>query len=80
MEYLPAEDMPNLLMIYGDITTQLSFPEGSPTRLAIQRAYGDAMLRLLGASLGIWILGAAGVLLWKNINVKNIKQSKGQVW
>ncbi|KAF2852400.1 siderophore iron transporter-like protein mirB [Plenodomus tracheiphilus IPT5] len=80
MEYLPAEELPNLFMIYGDITTQLSYPEGSPTRIAIQRAYGDAMLRILAASLGVWVLGAAGVLLWKNINVKNIKQAKGQVW
>lgn len=80
MEYLPAEDLPNFLMIYGDITTQLSYPLGSPTRLAIQHAYGDAMLRLLAASTAVWVVGAVGVLLWRNINVIGIKQTKGQVW
>lgn len=80
MEYLPAEDLPNLFMIYADIVTQLSYPEGSPTRIAIQHAYTDAILRLVAASVGIWALGLIGVLLWRNINVKKIKQSKGQVW
>ncbi|KAF2258812.1 transferase family protein [Lojkania enalia] len=80
MEYLPAEDLPNLLFIYGDIETQLAYPEGSPTRLAIQHAYGDAMLRLLAASTAIWVVGTVGVLLWRNINVIGIKQAKGHVW
>ena len=80
LEYLPAEDLPNFPMIYGDITTQLSYPMGSPTRLAIQNAYGDALLRLLAASTAVWVIGAVGVLMWRNINVKNIKQTKGNVW
>lgn len=80
MEYLPLEQLENLFMIYGDIVTQLSYPKGTPTRDAIEHAYEDAMRLLFATSVGIWVLGAAGVLLWKNINVKNIKQSKGQVW
>ncbi|KAF2250151.1 MFS general substrate transporter [Trematosphaeria pertusa] len=80
MAYLPAEDLPNLLLIYADLTTQLSYPMGSPTRLAIQRAYGDAMLRLLAAATAAWVLGAVGVLMWRNINVIGIKQTKGHVW
>lgn len=80
MEYLPTEELPNLLMIYGDLTVQLSYPMGSAARLAIQHAYGDAMLRLLAIGTGIWAIGAVGVLMWKDINVKSMKQVKGNVW
>lgn len=80
MEYLPEQDLPNLVMIYSDIMTQLSFPMGSPTRLAIQHAYEDAMLRLLAIGTGIWVIGAVGIFMWRNINVKNIQQAKGNVW
>lgn len=79
-EYLPAEELPNLLQIYADINTQLSYPLGSPTRIAIQHAYGDAQLRMLAAGTGVWVIGLIGVLLWRDINVIGIKQNKGHVW
>lgn len=80
LEYLPAEDQPNLTMIYADITTQLSYPIGSPTRMAIQHAYSDAYLRLLATGTAVWVIGFAGVFMWRNINVIGIKQAKGHVW
>jgi hypothetical protein len=80
MEYLPAEDLPNLLMIYGDLTTQLSYPIGSSTRLAIQHAYGDAQLRLLTVGTAVWAVAVIGVLMWRNIDVIGIKQTKGHAW
>jgi fucose permease len=80
MRYLPAEDVPKLEKIFGDMTTQLSYPIASLTRLAIQHAYEDAMLWLLAVSTAIWSFGAIGVLMWKNINVKNVQQNKGHVW
>ncbi|UZP39143.1 hypothetical protein NXS19_006959 [Fusarium pseudograminearum] len=78
-EYLPAEDLPNLPIIAADIVTQLSFPVGSPTRLAIQHAYGDAHRLLFIAGTVVWVLGFIGTAMWKNINIKNIKQTKGRV-
>ncbi|KAF4454194.1 hypothetical protein F53441_3194 [Fusarium austroafricanum] len=78
-EYLPAEDLPNLPMIAMDLVTQLSYPVGSPTRLAIQHAYGDAHKYLFIAATTAWALGILGVVMWKNINVINIKQTKGRV-
>lgn len=80
MEYLPAEELPNLLLIYGDITTQLSYPIGSETRLAIQHAYGDAQVRMLAAGTAVWVVGFIGVIMWRDINVIGIKQAKGHVW
>lgn len=78
--YLPAEDLPNLVLIYADITTQLSYPVGSPTRLAIQHAYGDTQQYLLIAGIAIWVLGVVGTLMWRDINVIGIKQTKGHVF
>jgi len=80
MRYLPAEDLPNLLYIYGDLTTQLSYPVGTPTRKAIQHAYGDAQMMMLATGTAVWVLGLGAVLMWRNINVIGIKQSKGHVW
>lgn len=40
--YLLAKELENLPQIYADLNTQLSYPIGSETRTAIQRAYADA--------------------------------------
>jgi len=76
-EYLPAADLANLTLIYEDLPTQLSYPPGSPTRLAIQHAYGDAQRGLLIAGTSVWALGFLGVLLWRDINVIGVKHNKG---
>ncbi|CAG9936535.1 unnamed protein product [Clonostachys rosea f. rosea IK726] len=81
MSYLPVEDLENLPMIYADLTTQLSYPVGSPTRIAIQNAYADTQTVLLSTGTGIWVIGLIGVLMWRDINVKSVKQqAKGHVW
>ncbi|KAF2877248.1 siderophore iron transporter-like protein mirB [Massariosphaeria phaeospora] len=80
LEYLPAEELPNRLHIYADIKTQLSYPVGSPTRTAIQRACGEAQVNMLAAGTGVWAIGIVGVLMWRNINVIGIKQTKAHVW
>ncbi|EXJ71557.1 uncharacterized protein A1O5_05365 [Cladophialophora psammophila CBS 110553] len=79
-DYLPAKDLPDLLLIYADLSTQLSYPMGSDTRLAIQHAYADAQKMLLTAGTAVWVAGVIGVLLWRNINVIGIRQTKGHVW
>ncbi|KAJ4986757.1 siderophore iron transporter mirb [Stagonosporopsis vannaccii] len=80
MKYIPAEDMANIEMIYMDIMTQLSYPVGSPTRIAIQKAYGDAQMYLFVAATTVWVLGVVGTLMWRNIDIKSIKQTKGRVF
>ncbi|KAF2846130.1 siderophore iron transporter-like protein mirB [Plenodomus tracheiphilus IPT5] len=80
LEYLPAEELPNFGMIYADLNTQLTYPMGSPTRVAIQRAYADAQVNLLSAGVAVWAIGFVAVLMWRNINVIGIQQTKGHVW
>lgn len=77
--YLPAEELGNLALIYGDINTQLSYPVGTETRAAIQRAYGDAQRFMLIAASSILVLAVGSVLVWRDINVKHFKQVKGTV-
>jgi MFS family permease len=78
--YLPKEELPNLVLIYSDITTQLSYPVGSPTRLAIQKAYGDGEEYLLIAGICTWFIGIIGTVMWSNIDIIHVKQTKGRVF
>jgi MFS family permease len=78
-ELLPAEEMSNFLMIYGDIQTQLSYPWGSPTREAINIAYGEAQKWMLVAATAITVICIPAVAVWRDIKVKDFKQVKGNV-
>lgn len=78
--YLPDDQLQNLTQIYGSIDTQLSYPLGSPTRLAIQYAYSDTFEVLVATSVGVWVIGIVGILMWRNIDTRNVKQVKGHVW
>ena len=80
MSYLPAEELPNLRNIYANLSTQLSYPIGSDTRLAIQHAYVDAQIRMLAVGTAVWVAGLLGVIMWRDINVIGIKQNKGHIW
>lgn len=78
-EYLPAESQGNLTMIYADLVTQLSYPKGTETRIAIERAYGDSQKWMnLGGTL-ILLLAIPAVWVWRDIKVKDFKQVKGLV-
>ncbi|KAL2795397.1 major facilitator superfamily domain-containing protein [Aspergillus keveii] len=79
LEYLPLEEQPNLPMIYGSIDVQISYPIGSPTRIAIQRAYTDAQEMMLTAGTAIWVLGFVGVATWRNTDVRTVNQVRGNV-
>lgn len=76
-KYLPAEV--DYQRVYNSIVFQLAYKPGTPARNAINRAYADAQRYMLITSL--CLLGGAliSVALWRDINVKNIKQVKGNV-
>ncbi|KAI1364330.1 major facilitator superfamily domain-containing protein [Xylaria arbuscula] len=79
-KYLPVSALPDLADIYADLDTQLSYPVGSATRLAIQKAYGYAQTRMLAAGTGIMGLGLIWMLLIRNIDVRKVSQVKGMVF
>jgi hypothetical protein len=77
--HLPLQRQGNLTTIFGSIEEQLGYEWGSPVRLAIQASYGDTWRFLLITAVSLWALGLASMLVWKNMNVKTIKQNKGFV-
>jgi hypothetical protein len=78
--YLPASELPNLVTIYSDITVQLSYAVGSPTRIAIQRAYGDAQMMMLIVGTAVWVVGIVAVVMWRDIKIIGIQQTRGHVF
>ncbi|KEF62074.1 uncharacterized protein A1O9_00046 [Exophiala aquamarina CBS 119918] len=76
---LPRSELPNLNSIYGSLTVQLSYPPGTPERLAIQLSYGYAQVRMLAAACSIMALGFIWVAMIRDINVKKMTQTKGNV-
>ncbi|KAJ5373511.1 Major facilitator superfamily domain general substrate transporter [Penicillium concentricum] len=78
--YLPESAMPNLNNIYEDLVTQRSYAVGTPTRLAIQKAYAYAELRLLAVGCGIILLAIPCTVLMKDINLNRKPQVRGTVF
>ena len=79
--YLPESAMSNYDNIYEDLTTQtVTYPLGSATRIAIQKAYSYAELRLLSFGTGVMVLAIPWALMIRNINVKDKPQVKGVVF
>lgn len=78
IEYLP--DLSNFDAIYGDVGEQLKYHPGTPTRIAIQKAYSYTQVRMLSAGLGVMVLAFAWTIMIKDINVKKVAQVKGVVF
>ncbi|KAL4904356.1 hypothetical protein BDW74DRAFT_168397 [Aspergillus multicolor] len=51
----------------------ICYPVGTPTRIAIQRAYSDAQEMMLTAGTAIWVLSFVGVAIWHNTDVRTLK-------
>ena len=78
---LPESALPNAVSIYSSLPMQLSYPVGSPERIAIQESYGYAQARMLAAGLGVFSLCYVWVLLLRNHDVsKKTTQTKGFVF
>ncbi|RXG42820.1 hypothetical protein VDGE_09805 [Verticillium dahliae] len=79
-EYLPVEAQPELFNIYAMLEAQLMYPVGTPTRIAIQKAYADAQSMMLTGGTAVWVLAVVGVAIWRNTDVRTMKQVKGNVF
>lgn len=80
IKYLPDSAMSNLDDIYNDVTEQISYAVGSPTRIGIQKAYADSEVILLSTGVGIMGLAFIWLLLIRNIDLKKVPQVKGMVF
>lgn len=78
-EYLPEGDKGLASTIYASLETQITYPVGTPVRDAIIRAYGDVQRLLTITSVCILPIGVVAILMWRNIDVRKVKQTKGNV-
>lgn len=78
--YLPESALPNLASIYASLPVQLSYAVNSPERTAIQKAYGYSQTRMLAAGTGLMALAFVAVYMIRNLNLKNMTQTKGVVF
>ncbi|QDS73933.1 hypothetical protein FKW77_007837 [Venturia effusa] len=77
---LPPETVANSTLIGASIATQLSYPVGDPTRIAIQIAYGNAQRYMLITATALTCLGFPAILMWRAIDARDRKQVKGRVF
>lgn len=80
IRYLPASAMPRLDLIYERLDIQLEYPLGSPTRVAIQKAYGYSQTRMLAAGTAIMAISFVWILMFRNIDLRKVAQVKGMVF
>lgn len=72
-ELLPADTVDLWEEIYESLDVQLSYPVGSPTRIAIQNAYAFSQRNMMIAGTAVMALSIGWVLMMRNIKVKNNK-------
>lgn len=77
---LPAESLDQAATIYGDLEVQMSYPLGTPTRDAINKAYGESQMIMCVAATAILSLAVAAVFMFRDIDVRQRKQVKGLVF
>lgn len=76
---LPEDMKANATQIYlGGYLTQLQYPQGDPTRVAANLAWGATQKYSCIAALAILVLAIPAIAVWKNYNVDK-KQNKGTV-
>uniref|UniRef100_A0A8H7K6S3 Major facilitator superfamily (MFS) profile domain-containing protein n=1 Tax=Bionectria ochroleuca TaxID=29856 RepID=A0A8H7K6S3_BIOOC len=63
--HLPEDEQPNLLLIYGNLTRQLSYLEGTPARIAIQESYAEGQRYMLIGATCILVVGLGAVAMWR---------------
>lgn len=77
--FLPVESQADAPLIAGNLTMQISYPLGDPTRIGIQNAYGNSQRIMLIAATAITCLGFPAVIMWRAIDTRKRKQVKGLV-
>ncbi|OJJ04489.1 hypothetical protein ASPVEDRAFT_172748 [Aspergillus versicolor CBS 583.65] len=76
---LPAEVMGDYALIYGDLPTQLGYAPGTEVRDVLNDAYGYAQVRMLAAGTAVMVLGFVWIGMIRNLNVKTMSQTRGNV-
>lgn len=79
-KYLPDNLKDQWQEIYGDMTKQTSYPKGSAARDGIIQAYGDVQRILCITGVCFVPLIFVTMAFWKNVNLRKVKQTAGNVF
>ncbi|PYI28997.1 MFS transporter [Aspergillus indologenus CBS 114.80] len=71
---LPASTEADWSTIYGSLDVQQSYARGTPTRDAIDSAYGETQRLMLITATCLYLITWSSCFFWKNIDVKKMKQ------
>ncbi|KAL2797000.1 major facilitator superfamily domain-containing protein [Aspergillus keveii] len=74
---LPESQKANSRTIFGDMVLQMSFADGTPERDAIVDSYAHVMRLMVIAGAALMPLCLASIVVWKNINVKEVEEKRG---
>lgn len=69
MYHLPAEGREHIPQIIASLPYALSFPTGSPIRLAIDKAYVDVQRVLNGLAMSMLVPGLIAMCSMRNVNL-----------
>lgn len=72
-------DTVDVSKVYNDLYAQLAFPVGSPERIGISKAYAESQRIMLITSLCLLAGALASIAMWKNVDLKKVKQTRGNV-
>ncbi|KAJ0419752.1 major facilitator superfamily domain-containing protein [Aspergillus carlsbadensis] len=78
--HLPESALPNVALIFESLPTQLTYAVGTEVRDVLNEAYGYAQVRMLAAGTAFMVLGFIWVGMMRNLNVKEMTQTKGNVF
>jgi hypothetical protein len=78
LQRLPESSKADYMTIFGDITVQSSFLDGTPERDAVVGAYADVQRKMVITGACFVPLCLASIFIWKNINVKKLEEEEGK--
>lgn len=75
-KYFPKEEA---ALIYSSIVVQLGYEWGTPEREAINAAFGHTQKLMSITGTVIMVLAFAFVLMWRDIKISDVKNTRGRV-
>ncbi|KAF3038217.1 hypothetical protein E8E11_005802 [Didymella keratinophila] len=78
LELLPEESKVDAPLIFGNITMQMMYLDGTPERDAVVGAYAHSQRLMVITGACFVPLCILSIFIWKNINVKKLEEERGK--
>lgn len=78
LHHLPSDAQSHIPRIIASLPYALSFPSGSPIRIAIDKAYVDVQRVLNGLAMGMLVPGFLAMCSMRDVNLANDEPGAGE--